>query len=212
MKNLITKLFAVAIFVGASVVSVLGQGIANHPFDRDVFEGYIITSTSDTISGALDLSQLPEYVVVWNGDAQGNRVKYRSAEIVRAKIENKIFTRVYDKNNGEFGSPMSKMMEVVVEGPVSVYKNYQMDYDPTRNLQSWVVTTVVQKEGEPPFTAQGELFTAFKKKMSESVKDNQNIAQKVMAKEEGYKKKDVDLIAKEYNEWHTNQAKAELTY
>ncbi|ADR22749.1 hypothetical protein MATR_34050 [Marivirga tractuosa] len=95
---------------------------------------------------------------------------------------------------------------LLVEGAIN--KLGRVARDKTGN---YLTTDLIQKTGLSPESTIS-LSLNFKTKMSQLVKENKEMAQKILDKEDGYRARDLDAIIREYNLWYEENFPNKIKY
>ena len=198
---------------------VLAQDNQTDPERGSVQPGFIITLQGDTVKGFLlniNLWMNQHMTFFYNTpeDVDG-RIKYKPKEIKAYQVGN----RFYESMKYPFAYSVYPYNFVLrkVDGPMKLYQWY---YNENRaKLMSPDVSVAdltkafVFEEGElwkDEFARKGDgeftpfnftFLVKFAKNMAEYVKDDAELAQKILNKNKGYQNVDVEKIAREYNSW-----------
>ena len=227
MKFLFRNLFVVSL----SLLNVNGYSQENQPEPErgSVLPGFIITLKGDTVHGYLLninlwLNQKMTFFYKDPSDREG-RVKYTPKEIRAYKVG----TRFYESVDHPFTNSIRSDNFILrkVDGPIKYYVWYY-DEDKTK-LMVWDKISLADlgkaflfdeselwkdefaKKGNEetltPFAL--KFLMKFAKNMSEYVRDDVELAQKIADKKEGYKNINIEAIIREYNAWYlkTHQKK-----
>jgi hypothetical protein len=220
MKYLYGNLFAISL----SLLPVLGyaQGSQSELKRGSVMPGYIITLQGDTVKGYLLninlwLNQKMTFFYKEPDDREG-RIKYKPKEIRAYQVG----PRYYESIDHSFTNSIRSDNFILrkVDGPIKYYIWY---YDEDKmKLAGWDKITLVDLEKallfdeselwKDEFAKKGneqtltpfdlKFLIKFAKNMSEYVKDDVLLAQKIANKTEGYKNINIESIISEYNEWY----------
>ncbi len=220
MKNLLVSLSVVLSVL--QPVSLLAQEEEPEPARGSVLPGYIITLQGDTVKGHilninLWLNQRMTFLYTDPDDREG-RVKYTPREIKAYKVG----PRYYESFRHPFTNSIHAENFILrkVDGHVKHYVWYY-DEDKTR-LAVWDKISLAdlgkaflfeeselwkdefaRRENESTLTAFNLKFLMkFSRNMAEYVKDNEELANKIAGKQEGYKSINIESIIREYNDWY----------
>jgi hypothetical protein len=225
MKYLFTNLFL--LFLSLLPVQAYAQGNKPEPERGSVLVGYIITLQGDTVKGYLLninlwLNQKMTFLYKDPNDREG-RVKYKPKEIRAYQVG----PRYYESIDHPFTNSIRSDNFILrkVDGPIKYYVWYY-DEDKTK-LAGWDKITLVDLEKallfdeselwKDEFAKKGneetltpfdlKFLMKFAKNMSEYVKDDVELAQKIANKTAGYKNINIEAIIREYNDWYLNNHK-----
>jgi len=187
-----------------------------------VLPGYIINHGGDTVRGYmlnlnLWLNQKMTFFYKDPNDREG-RIKYTPKDIKAYQVG----PRFYESMDYTFTNSIRSDNFIMrkVDGPIKYYVWY---YDEDKSkLMNWDNISLIdlekalmfdeselwkdefgRKRNEETLTPFGLKFLMkFAKNMSEYVKDDVELAQKIANKQEGYKNINIEAIIREYNEWY----------
>jgi hypothetical protein len=226
MKYLCKNLFV--IFLSLLSVQGYSQGSQPEPERGSVLPGYIITIKGDTVKGYLLninlwLNQKMTFLYKDPNDREG-RIKYTPKEINAYQVG----PRHYESFDHSFTNSIRSENFLLrkVDGPIKYYIWY---YDEDKSkLVGWDKITLADlgkaflfEESElwkDEFAKKGneetltpfdlKFLMKFAKNMSEYVKDDAELAQKIANKTEGYKNINIEAIVREYNDWYLKTHKS----
>ena len=213
-----------------SLLPFLGyaQERSPEPERGSVLPGYIITLQGDTVKGYLLninlwLNQKMTFFYKNPEDKEG-RVKYTPKEIMAYRVG----PRYYESIDHPFTNSIRSENFLLrkVDGPIKYYVWY-FDEDKSK-LLVWDKITIAdlgkaflfeeselwkdefgKKTNEETFTEFNLKFLLkFARNMSEYVKDDVVLAQKIADKTEGYKNINIEAIIREYNTWYLSNHQA----
>jgi hypothetical protein len=194
-----------------------------------VLPGFIITLKGDTVKGYLLninlwLNQKMTFLYKDPNDREG-RIKYTPKEIKAYQVG----PRYYESIDHPFTNSIRSENFILrkVDGPIKYYIWY-FDEDKTK-LMGWDKITLADlgraflfdeselwkdefgrrnnEETLTPFDF--KFLLKFTRNMSEYVKDDVELAQKIAKKTEGYKNINIEAIIREYNTWYLNSRKTQ---
>lgn len=209
-------------FISLTAIQSYTQEKEPEPERGSVLPGYIITLQGDTVKGHLLninlwLNQKMTFFYKDPNDREG-RIKYTPKEIKAYKVG----PRYYESIDYIFTNSLRSDNFIMrkVDGPIKYYVWYY-DEDKTK-LMSWDKITLADlgkaflfeeselwkdefgrkgnEETLTPFAL--KFLMKFAKNMSEYVKDDVELAQKIASKQEGYKNINIEAIIREYNDWY----------
>jgi hypothetical protein len=203
------------------------QGSQQEPERGSVHPGYIITLKGDTVKGYLLninlwLNQKMTFLYKDPNDREG-RIKYTPKEIKAYQVG----PRYYESIDHSFTNSIrsDNFLLRKVDGPIKYYIWY---YDEDKSkLVGWDKITLADlgkaflfEESElwkDEFAKRGneetltpfdlKFLMKFARNMSEYVKDDAELAQKIVNKSEGYKNINIEAIIREYNDWYLKNHK-----
>ena len=176
--------------------------------------GYIIKPGQDTIRGKIKYNSMihNHYKVTFKESYDQEEEIFVPLEIEAYQLADLHYLSVPFSGRDSFKK--FTFMLVIVEGPVSLYKwiysekqqyfedndfwDYTTSIDPDNpgNL----VQFLIQREGEKPVDISSGKYTwKFNKAMAKYLSDDQELAEKVKKKENGYRKENLEKIIREYN-------------
>ena len=226
MKDFRMNLFLM--FLSLLPVQGYAQERSPEPERGSVLPGYIITLQGDTVKGYLLninlwLNQKMTFFYK-NPDDKEGRVKYTPKEIMAYCVG----PRYYESINHPFTNSIRSENFLLrkVDGPIKYYVWY-FDEDKSK-LLVWDKITIAdlgkaflfeeselwkdefgKKTNEKTFTEFNLKFLLkFARNMSEYVKDDAALAQKIADKTEGYKNINIEAIIREYNTWYLSNHQA----
>jgi hypothetical protein len=226
MKYLHCTLFVV--FLSLMPVLCSAQEKQPEPARGSILPGYIITLQGDTVKGYLLninlwLNQKMTFLYKDPNDRAG-RVKYTPKEIRAYQVGPRYYESITHSFTNSIRSENFLLRKV--DGPIKYYIWY-FDEDKSKLLvwdkislddlgkaflfdESELWKDEFGKKGnEEKLTSfDFKFLVKFAKNMSEYVKDDVKLAQKIASKTEGYKNINIEAIIREYNDWYLSNHQA----
>jgi hypothetical protein len=214
---------SICLFLSCSLAHVYAQDDQSEPQRGSVLPGFIITLKGDTVKGYLLninlwMNQHTTFFYKTPDDRAG-RVKYKPREIRAYQVGN----RYYESVKYSFAYSINQQNFILrkVDGPVKYYVWYFNEdksklMSPNISLEDLTKAYVFDekdlwkeefgKRGEGEFTRfDFKFLLKFAKNMSEYIKEDKELAQKVLSKTKGYQGVDIERIIREYNDWKAKQ-------
>ena len=220
MKSLMIYFFTVSFILLPGSTSA--QEASHEPERGSVLPGYVITLQGDTVKGYIlniNLWLNRKMTFLYNDpNDQKGRIKYTPKEIKAYMVG----PRYYESFRYPFTNSIhaENFLLRKVDGPIKYYIWY---YDEDKSkLMVWDEISLAdiekaflfeesdlwkdefaRKENEEtlkPFDL--KFLMKFSKNMAEYVQDDEELAKKIAAKQEGYKNINIEAIIREYNDWY----------
>lgn len=180
-----------------------------------IYPGYIIKTNGDKIDGYLKalsrgsvdgVGNSNQNKVIFYSDPENNKTKivYKPEDLKGYMIADKYY-KAMNYSGGLSAGPIRFLLQLT-EGQISRYVWYDHTGRDTQLNPIFEEKFIIQKGDEKP-AEESMIMLGFANKVSALVSDNVELANKVRAKEEGYKvTKFYDIIA-EYNKWYNETHK-----
>ncbi|MCQ2607394.1 MAG: hypothetical protein MJ197_01735 [Bacteroidales bacterium] len=179
------------------------------------YPGYIIKNNGEKVEGYIEVQMqgcIDSYMksnqtcVIFYSDPNNKKTKvvYTPDYLQGYVIADKYFKSMH-YSGGLLSKPLRFLLQVA-EGHISTYVWYTPSEDRLPYEKKFEEKMVYQKGNEMP-VEQSMLFLNFAGKVSELVSEDVELAQKVLNKEKGYGRLNIDKIIAEYNEWYENNQK-----
>ena len=211
-------IFSMIILLSAGIRAQEGPAGQEEPARGSILPGYIITLDGDTVRGYLLninlwLNQHMTFYYKDPADREG-RIKYKPKEIKAYQVG----SRFYESMKYPFSYSIHPNNFILrrVDGPIKYYVWYYNEdrsklMSPDISLADLTSAFLFDekelwknefgKKGDGEFTELTSLkfLMKFAKNMSEYVKDDPELAAKILNKEMGYQNIDIEKIIREYN-------------
>jgi hypothetical protein len=175
--------------------------------DTGFLKGYIITDKGDTLTGLIKNKNAVPYRVLPNikfkQDENSKVTEYSPVQLKGFTIGQ---TRYLSNNFTRFGETAKSFMELIIDDDLMLLEYRETQFGTGGDLVYKVVQR--KKDGSQYFfsTSSSDMTFNFKTKISEYLKDNPTLCEKI--KSGTYKKKHIIEIVKEYNDFiDSTQAK-----
>ena len=198
---------------------VCAQDIQSEPQRGSVLPGFIVTLQGDTVKGYLLninlwMNQHMTFFYKSPDDLAG-RIKYKPKEIKAYQVGN----RYYESMKYPFNYSIYPYNFILrkVDGPIRYYiwyfnENRAKLMSPDISLSDLTKAFLFIEDDlwKDEFAKKGDgdfikfdfkFLVKFAKNMSDYVKDDTELAQKILNKVRGYQNVDIEKIVREYNEW-----------
>jgi hypothetical protein len=160
-------------------------------------DGYIITSTNETVKGKIAYQHFAANQTNITFSVDGTAAKseiFRPGDLLEYFMQE---THWLSTKNTTIQAEDNEDLFVLMvrQGPVSLYEYYLEDAEASGG---WKTISLIKKLDENYHIA-GNMLLGFKKKMSKYVSDFEELSRKINDKEKGYKVLNMNKIIDEYN-------------
>jgi hypothetical protein len=205
MKNLV-----VLILILLATSAFAQNGSFNASQVGQTFRGFLIDDKHDTVRGSfkfekLHYMQMSPAVVADNKALLNKNFNYKFA--ISFELENKTewfstqYTILKPPADPKRLSPDCYLL-VEEAGPITLFQ-YNFYDDSSTPKRDEIKTYMQLPDGK--VIDLSSLILGFKNKMSEYVKDDVELAKKIVDKEQGYGMLGINKIVREYNEWYMSK-------
>ena len=209
----------ICLFLIGLSLPVCAQIDPSEPERGSVLPGFIITLQGDTVKGYLLninlwMNQHMTFFYKDPDDREG-RIKYKPKEIMAYQVGNRYYETI--KYPFTYSIHPYNFIRRKVDGPIQYYVWYYNEdraklMSPEISLADLTKAYLFVEDNlwKDEFGKKGDgelvrfdlkFLIKFAKNMSEYVKDDTELAQKILNKTKGYQNIDIEKIIREYNEW-----------
>jgi hypothetical protein len=207
MKGIILALFA---FVA---INASAQDWSNDVYKQgDIYPGYMIDKAGKKTEGFIEMRNryAMQNTILFYSDKNNkkSKLKIKSETLSEYSVAEKTWRCI--NYSGGLSKKTIKGNLLVEDGCISTYAFYTYESGVNTRLEGetsemfanrkYPKTIVLHKVGDEKPVTEDYFLLGFVKKMAEYIAANEELAQKVLNKEKGYKLFSIDAIMDEYNE------------